>query len=120
MKMPFWGSIAAAILLAGCSQDSSKPGQTTNTAVGDNPINAPGEYLGALAQGHHQAMKTVDVASLNKAIQMFEVDQNRYPTNLAELVALKYIPKIPPTPVGTKLDYDPVNGLVKVVNQQAP
>jgi len=118
MKMPIWISIAGTILLASCGNDSGKPAQTTNAASEGSLVTAPVDYLGAIAKGEQQAVKTVDVASLNKAIQLFQVDLDRYPTNLAELAALKYIPRIPPTPFGTKLDYDPTSGQVKVVKQQ--
>lgn len=118
MKMPFWISIVGTILLASCGNDSSKPAQTTNAASGGSLVTAPVDYIGAIAKGEQQAVKTVDTASLKQAIELFQVDQGRYPTNLAELAALKYIPRIPPTPFGTKLDYDPTSGQVRVVKQQ--
>ena len=63
------------------------------------------------------AGKTVDTASLDKAISMFNVDKGRYPKDLNELVQEKYIPKIPPTPFGTKLSYDANSGRIEVVKE---
>ena len=59
----------------------------------------------------------MDTTSLNQAIQMFNVDKGRYPKDLNELVAEKYVPKLPAAPIGTKLEYDATAGKVKVVKQ---
>jgi hypothetical protein len=107
----------AAVLLAGCSQESTAPTQTTNTASGGSSPEAPGGYLGALAKGQQSAVKTVDTTSLNKAIELFEVDKGRFPQDLDELVREKFMAKIPEAPVGMKIVYDASNGSVKVVKQ---
>ena len=62
-------------------------------------------------------MKTVDTTSLNKALELFNVQEGRYPKDLTELVTKKYIPEMPQPPVGTKIEYDPNAGTVKVVKQ---
>jgi len=107
----------AAVLLAGCSQESTPPAQTTNAPTSGNPPDAPGGYLGSLAKGHQSAVKTVDTTALNQAIQLFQVDKGRYPKDLNELVTEKFIPKIPDAPVGMKIVYDANAGTVKVVKQ---
>ena len=108
---------AAALLLAGCSDKSSAPGGATNSATsGGNPLNAPADYLSAITKGQQNAVKTVDTSALNKAIQMFNLDQGRNPKDLNEL-APKYIPRSPDPPYGTKLVYDADAGTVKVVKQ---
>jgi hypothetical protein len=63
------------------------------------------------------AVKTVDTASLDKAIQLFSVENGRNPKDLNELVEQKFIPRIPETPFGTKLVYDSGAGTVKIVSQ---
>lgn len=111
-------AVALAVLLAGCGEKSDKPAQTTNAATSDgNPLNAPGEYLGGLAKGHQSAVKTVDTASLNQHIQLFNVQEGRFPKDLNELVEKKYIPKIPEAPHGMKIVYDANAGSVKVVKE---
>jgi hypothetical protein len=62
-------------------------------------------------------MKTVDVASLNKALGEFNVQEGRYPKDLSELVP-SYIAHVPVPPLGYKLDYDAAAGTVKVVKTQ--
>jgi hypothetical protein len=119
------------LFLAGCgekpqvaapspSTNASTPGAPatmfTNNSSG-SPITAPVDYLGSLGRGKESAIKTVDVAQLTQAIQMFNVDEGRFPTNLNELVEKQLIPKIPDAPYGLKLDYDPTTGEVRVVHQ---
>jgi len=73
--------------------------------------------VGALGKAQQTAVKTVDTASLNQAIQMFNVENGRNPKDLNELVEKKFIPKIPAAPYGMKLEYDAATGKVKVVKQ---
>jgi hypothetical protein len=121
MKTPPYFWVAAALLLSACNQKSDAPAPTASTnatgAASSSPLNAPAGYLGALAKGQQTAVKTVDTASLDKAIQLFSVENGRNPKDLNELVEQKFIPKIPETPFGTKLVYDAAAGTVKIVNQ---
>jgi len=109
-----------AVVLIGCSRESTPENvstQTTNTSTSGNAPEAPGGYLGALARGQQSAVKTVDTTSLNKAIELFQVDKGRFPKNLNELVTEKFIAKIPDAPVGMKIVYDANAGTVKVVKK---
>jgi hypothetical protein len=118
MKTSFVLSIIASLLLVGCGGQSDKGAQATNTTTsGSTPFSAPADYVGALGKAKQAAEKTVDTATLNQAIQMFSVEKGRFPKDLNELVAEKYIPKLPPAPYGMKLDYDAASGKVKVVKQ---
>src|ERR1700687_1420357 len=121
MKAPLTASLAAGLLLVGCGEKSSPPASvasTTNaTGAETSPLNAPAGYLGALAKGQQTAVKTIDTTSLDKAIQLFSVENGRNPKDLNELVEQKFIPKLPETPYGTKLEYDSRSGTVKVVKQ---
>jgi hypothetical protein len=118
MKRSFFLPLAASLLLAGCGESSQQPGQATNAATGgSSPLSAPADYLGALGKGQQAAVKVVDTASLNKAIQMFNVENGRNPKDLNELVEKKFIPKIPDAPHGMKLEYDATAGKVRVVKQ---
>jgi len=113
------------VLLAGLCWTGCEPQKTSSTAsgktntaqIGDNPLNAPGEYLGAVAKAKKMAEKTVDLASLKNAIQLFYAQEERYPKNLQELVTERYLGALPPPPVGMKFSYNPANGEIKVVNQ---
>ena len=118
MKKSLCFSFASSLLLVGCGQSSDKPAQPTNGAASSSsPLSAPADYVGALGKAQQSAVKTVDVSSLNQAIQLFNVENGRNPKDLNELVETKFIPKIPEAPKGMKLEYDAAAGKVKVVKQ---
>ena len=118
MKSTAFLFIAALLLATGCKpSDSSKTVSSTDTNSSAGVLQAPADYVGALGRAKQNAGKTVDVASLNQAIGMFQVDKGRFPKDLNELVQENYLKKLPDVPYGMKLDYDSANGQVKVVNQ---
>jgi hypothetical protein len=106
---------AAAILLAGCGSQSNPPSPATN-AVATAANTTPADYLGGLADAKKKADKTIDVSYLNQALQLFNVQEGRYPKTLAELTP-KYVAQIPEPPAGYKLDYNAAKGEVKMVSQ---
>lgn len=117
MKMFVHGlALAAFVCGAGCGQKSSeqKPAPT-NQAGGGNPLTAPVDYLGAAAQAKKVSEKTVDLASLRQAIQLFYAQEDRYPRDLQELVNEKYLGALPPPPAGMQFKYNPANGEVSLV-----
>lgn len=109
--------LLALCLFLGCTDKNPTTAATTN-APSSNPLNAPNDYLGGLANGRNKAIATTDIASLNEAIQMFNTEHGRYPKDLDELVREKLIVRIPDAPYGMKLDYDSTSGTVKVVNAE--
>ena len=110
-------TLAAGLCLAGCGHSSDKPAPTATNAptASGNPLTAPVDYLNSAVKAQQSAVKTVDVVSLNKALELFNVQEGRFPKDLNELVAKKYIPEIPTPPFGTKIEYDANAGTVKVV-----
>ena len=82
-----------------------------------SPLNAPADYVGALGKAQQTAVKTVDTASLDQAIQMFAGEHGRNPKDLSELVEQKLINRIPDAPRGMKIVYDADAGKVRVVAQ---
>jgi hypothetical protein len=119
MKIPLYLGLVSGLVLGACSQKSDTPvaSATNNASAETSPLNAPAGYLGALAKGQQTAVTTIDTTSLDKAIQMFSVENGRNPKDLNELVEQKFIPKLPDPPFGTKLVYDASAGTVKVVKQ---
>jgi len=86
MKTPLF-VLATVLCITACDQKSQTPAATTNAASsGSDPLNAPGGYLNAIAKGQQAAVKTVDTTSVDKAIQLFSVENGRNPKDLNELV----------------------------------
>ncbi|MDB6021303.1 MAG: hypothetical protein JWQ04_1160 [Pedosphaera sp.] len=117
MKAPVHVSLLAVSLLLGCGDKNAGNTASAPNAPGSSPMNAPADYVGALGNGQNRAIKAVDIASLNQAIQIFNVNEGRFPKDLNELVDAKLINRIPDAPRGMKLFYDAGSGTVKVVNQ---
>lgn len=109
--------LIALVAAAGCKPSTGSSTSSTDTNSSAGVLQAPADYVGALGKAEQNAGKTADIASLNQAIQMFQVDKGRFPKDLNELVQENYLKKVPEAPYGMKLDYDPSNGQVKVVKQ---
>ncbi len=107
-------SVAVVALTSGCG-DSSKPGTPANQV--SNAVTAPVNYLGAVVQAEKYSQKQIDLAYVNQAIQQFQAGEGRLPKDLAELVAMHYLGKVPEAPYGYKIVYDAAAGSIKVVKQ---
>ena len=107
MKTFFLIPVVAGLLLAGC--DKSKYG-----SVEENKKAL--DYGNTLVNAKKTADKTIDVAALNQEVQLFYAQEGRFPKTLKELTP-SYISKIPPAPLGYKIEYDAVKGEVTVVKQ---
>jgi hypothetical protein len=116
MRIILGFTLVGLITLTGCGKKEIAPAKSTNdaTATG-NPLTAPVDYLGAVSKAKKVSEKTIDTAYLNQAVQMFNAAEGRYPKDLNELVAEKYIPKIPEAPYNMKIVYDAARGQVRVV-----
>jgi hypothetical protein len=118
MKITFGLCAAISLLFLGCGEksDTANPSAGSSTNSG-GVLTAPADYLQAAGNAKKSAEKTIDTVSINKAIQMFNVSEGRYPKDLQELVDGKYMPSIPEAPYGMKIEYDATKGEVKVVKQ---
>lgn len=110
--------LAAAFIgvFAAACGDSSKAPSSGNSS--GNPITAPVDYIGAVGKGKTVADKVTDLATLQKAIQAFHAEEDRYPKDLNELVTSKILPTLPEPPYGMKFQYDPASGQIKAVKAQ--
>jgi outer membrane PBP1 activator LpoA protein len=115
MFVSILSSVVAAGLLTGCGNGSSSQNPGTNTAT-TSASASPAGYLGSLVNAKNKADKTIDVSYLNQALQLFNVQEGRFPKTLEELTP-KYVAQIPVAPIGYKLDYDATKGEVKMVAQ---
>ena len=118
-------SVAAAIdetmvvSLMGETWSPKTPPASAAATKGESgsPITAPVDYLNSAAKAKQSMEKTVDVTSINKAIELFNAQEGRFPENLDELVTKKYLAQIPTPPFGTKIEYDSKTGAAKIVKQ---
>ena len=119
MKAALSVLLASGVLIVGCGPSKSGSGgsSTNTTAAGENPLNAPTDYLGAAAKAKQSAVRTVDLASVTRAIQMFQASEGRNPRDLNELVTGQYMPRLPDPPTGMKFSYNPTTAEVKLVPQ---
>ena len=108
--------LAGALVIGGCGKEQTPPASAP-PAQSASPANTKGSYLGALAKSEQVAVKGVDTAALNQAVQLFNVQEGRFPTDLNELVTKQYLAKLPNAPAGMKLNYDATQGKVTVVPQ---
>jgi hypothetical protein len=116
MKAILWLGVLTAVLGTGCSkQEEAKPATTNQAKVGENPLDAPADYLRTVTKAQQTAVKTVDTVSINQAIQMFNASEGRNPKDLNELVTMKYMPRLPEPPANMKFSYDATSGTVKIV-----
>src|SRR5688572_12334728 len=92
----------AALLFAstGCKKaeeaTSAKPANQATSS--GNPITAPVDYLGAVAQAKKVSEKQIHLVSLNNAIQQFNAMEERFPKDLNELVEKHYLGSVPTPP----------------------
>ena len=115
--------LALALVTAGCGQSSSDgpqpvfaPDKTEKSGVA-SIATAPVDYLKSAADAHHTATKAIDLTSVTKAIELFQVEKGRFPKDLDELVKEKFMPFVPTPPFGSKLVYDATAGTVKIIPQ---
>ncbi len=126
MKMAFYLIPLVGLLAVGCGRKNppqptaaaASPATNTNaTAVGQNPLMAPVDYLGVLNKAQKTAVNVVDTASLKKSVDLFYANEGRFPKDLNELVTKQYYAQLPAPPYGKKFQYDPQSGQISIVNQ---
>jgi len=108
---------ALALALSGCGDKSVSTTSGTNSTTSANPLDAPGDYLKTAVKAQRDATMTLDTNSLNKAIDLFNVQNGRNPKDLDELVKERFIPSVPKPPFGTKIVYDAQAGRVEIVKE---
>lgn len=118
VAIPF---LSISLLLAGCGDHSGSGGagatNTNSSASSSSPLTAPVDYLGAVGKAQQSAIKTIDLASINQAINMYKIEVGKNPPSLEELVTEKYLPRLPDLPSGLKYSYDPNTGVVKAIKK---
>ena len=105
----FLFAAACLCFFHGCSKEDKSASDKNSSG------NAVADYVNTLGNQQKSAQKTLGAAGLDRAVQAFQVQENRLPKDLEELVSKGVINQLPPPPRGMKFDYDPKSGIVKVV-----
>lgn len=119
MKTRSFAAALTALFLFGCSD---KPVQKLDEKppepkLGESPLNAPVDYLGAVNQGKKAAVSKLNLAQMTQAIQQFAAAEGRNPKDLQEVVTKGYLATLPPLPPNQRLVYSAATGAVQVVTQ---
>jgi hypothetical protein len=111
--------ISLLIFSTACEKKETPPTpqKTPTPTASGNPVTAPLDYINAAGKAQRSAQKTVETASVNQAIQMFQVQEGRNPRDLDELVSSGLLSKMPKPPYGMKFSYDPKTAKFQVIPQ---
>ncbi len=127
MKSSRWilGLVTLALLLTGCPEKRRPAGSaapanapasgssnTKSTPTATGPL---ADYAHNLMNAEKKATEVTGLAAIEQALNQFNVIEGRYPKSLDELVAMRYMVKIPPAVRGERFIYDPSNGSIKSV-----
>jgi hypothetical protein len=111
--------IGFTLILCSCSPikvDSAKKNKPVHQTYTNSLVTAPVDYIAATIQAGEKGKAVIDIAAINKAVELFEASEGQKPSSIEELVQKKYLISIPPAPVGKKIMYDPTSGKVTIVN----
>ena len=90
---------------------------TLQVGCGENkPRNVGNEYLSTTLRTISHAESVAGSAAVSSAIQLFRVQNGRYPQSLQELQDKNFLRQIPPPPAGKKWTYDSQAGEVSLVD----
>ncbi len=103
-----FSSILFIIMLSGCNK---KKKEEENKLT---PLNAPAKYGETMGKAMKKAKIMDIVLPLKNSIDVFYIEEGRYPKSLQELVDKGYIKKIPKPPEGMQYYYDPKTGKIEV------
>src|SRR5271155_3608398 len=104
-------ALVVALLVGGCNKTEHAVNSVSEVAT------APVKYIGAAVTNQQIATKTIDLVALNQEVQLFNVQEGRFPKSLDELVAKQYMGQLPVAPFGSKIVYDPAQGKVTLTQQ---
>lgn len=117
------------LFLAACSRTSdstpapAKPASTNPPPAAASPnstrstIAAPVEYIGAVGAAQKSASKTIELVSVQQAIQQYQAAEGKMPGSLQQLVDEGYLHRLPQMPAGTRLQFNPSTGEIRAVKQ---
>lgn len=110
-----WVPVALLSLTAALAGTGCDAGKTPGSPSGGSPATAPLDYLSAQGQAKRHSEKVVSLAQVQHALQQFQASEDRWPTDLNELVKAGFLAAVPQVPAGQRLVYDSSTGTVRVV-----
>ncbi len=115
--------VAMGLAMTGCGKKAETPQKppATNAPSTSETSSSSGsslDYLGAINRAQKVAVKTIDLASIKKAIELFNAQEERFPKDLNELVTTHYLQELPKLPRGMVYNYDPKTGNIQVLKTQ--
>lgn len=117
-------AVCVLLVAAGCvekrkpaSAEDAKPAPAKSAPAAEAPSSGKivEDYAKNLGTAPARAAAVVDIVSIQKAVAAFEAMEGRNPKSLDELVAMRYLPQLPPVPPGKRLSYDAATGKVELV-----
>ena len=101
----YWAGGVLIFALTACSRQQP-PAPT-------GPDGAPQDYRQMLDRVHQRNAYENSLETVKQAVQKFQVDLGRLPTNLYELIRYRYLEKLPEAvPPGQNYGYDALRGQV--------
>lgn len=77
----------------------------------------PEQYIRASLGAGENAKATLGIIAIQKAIDMFQLQNGRFPSSLAEVKKEGFLPQVPEAPIGKKFSYDAGTGKVTVIDK---
>jgi hypothetical protein len=102
-----------ALAAVACSGDRSRAIAEPAAGQGSKPSGK--NYREVFERSRNKAKTADTVQAIQDAIQRFQRDVGRVPSNLVELVVRRYIPGVPQLPGNNRLAYDASMGTLSVV-----
>ena len=78
---------------------------------------APEQYIRTTLGAGENAKGVLGTTAIQKAIDMFQLQNGRFPSSLEELKKEGFLPNVPQAPVGKKFSYNATTGKVTVVDK---
>lgn len=111
-RVPAILAVSAIIGLTACARERSRVVSEEET---DIVYDGPRDYRGMLDRARERHDETTALEKLQDAVERFQFNLARLPTNLNELAVQRYVDRIPAPPDGHAFVFDPVHGNVSLV-----
>jgi hypothetical protein len=108
------GLSAAATL--GCSQRDAGEAEEPAQDVEAQSRNIGDQYVRGILGAGNKAQGTVAITSIEKAVEMYQLQHGKNPPSLDTLVTEGFLPQKPKAPPGKQFQYDAAAGTVKLVD----